>query len=125
MGVWSRTVVALKSLLRTATATSDAIDLTGFTEATAIFAVLNSGKASVGTTPTLNVKVQTCATVDGSYVDVTGYAFPQITDAADFCGELPIVPAACSRFIKIVATIGGTDTPTFTFGCSVIGFRNP
>jgi len=78
-----------------------------------------------GTSPTLDVKVQTKDPVSGEYHDLTGATFAQKTAAGR--DELVIYPGkdevanravndALPRTWKVVATIGGTDTPTFTFG---------
>lgn len=75
--------------------------------------VLNAGAASAGTDPTLTVKLTHCATVDGTYADVTGAAFAAVTDAADSVQQLGVDWDSLHRYVKAVATIGGTDTPTF------------
>ena len=65
-----------------------------------------------GTTPTLDVKIQECATVGGTYTDISGATFTQVTATGtvpvglDFLRTLP--------FLRVVGTIAGT-TPTFPF----------
>jgi phage gp36-like protein len=68
--------------------------------------------AASGTDPTLDVKVQT-STDASVWRDVA--SFTQASDATEeekFFGEL-------DAYVRVVWTIGGTDTPTFTF--SVLG----
>jgi hypothetical protein len=84
--------------------------------------------AATGTTPTLDVKLQSKDFVSGKYVDITGAAFAQKTGTGT--DDLVIYPGITStanrrvsdvlpRDWRIVATVGGT-TPSFTFslgGC--------
>lgn len=78
-----------------------------------------------GTNPTMTVKVQVKDPVSGKYSDMPGAAFAEKT-AADF-SELLIYPTGVAdvanaeindnltKTWRLVCTIGGTDTPTFTF----------
>lgn len=83
---------------------------------------LNISAAS-GTTPTLDLKVQTKDAVSGTYIDLPGAAFAQKTTTGS--DDLTIYPGVAetanetvsdvlSRTWRVVATIGGT-TPSFTF----------
>jgi hypothetical protein len=65
--------------------------------------------AVLGTSPTLDVVVQTTLSVSGSWRTVK--AFQRFV--APGVQKIPIV--ACDRFVRVVRTIGGT-TPSFTFG---------
>jgi len=86
-------------------------------------AILNSGPASAGTLPTLNVKLQHCATVGGSYVDITGATFTEVTNAAALVEGITINVSDLNGFIRAVGTIGGTSTPTFDFSVELVGFK--
>ena len=81
--------------------------------------VLQSGLGTGNADNTLNAKLQHCATSGGSYTDVPGAAFPQVSTAAAY---LPIAvdKRALHRFVKFDDVIAGT-TPSFVFGTSVIG----
>lgn len=79
--------------------------------------------AASGTTPTLDVKVQSKDTETGKYVDLPGGAFAQKTTTGT--DDLVIYPGVAetanrsvsdvlSRDWRVVATIAGT-TPSFTF----------
>ena len=80
--------------------------------------------AKSGTTPTLDVKVQTKDPASGNYVDLAGAAFAQKNDT--FTGTLTIYPGVTvagnvaisellGRTWRTVSTIGGSATPTFTY----------
>ena len=80
--------------------------------------------ARVGTNPTANFKVQVKSSLTGNYHDLAGASFAQkIAVGTD---ELIIYPGigetanravsdVLSREWRIVFTVGGTATPTFTF----------
>ena len=80
-----------------------------------------------GTTPTLNVKVQRKDPISSNYVDLPGGAFGERTAAhADATFGLTIYPGIAETSDvsvsdvlgddwRVVATIGGTSTPTFAF----------
>lgn len=105
-------------LSRTSTLTSSAIDLADYEGE--VLVLLEAGAATAGTNPTLDVKVQDCATSDGSFADVTGYTFTQVTSTASH-QKLIVDTNKVARYIKLVGTLGGTNTPTFPFGLSLIG----
>lgn len=62
-----------------------------------------------GTSPTLDVSVKTCDTVDGTFVSVGTLA--QITAASGEHKAFPI-----GRFVRLDWTLGGSSTPTVTVG---------
>lgn len=69
--------------------------------------------AGTGTTPTLNVKLQTSYNgSDTTEIDVPSGAFTQVVAAAS--AQIVSVTAV-HRFVKLVWTITGT-TPSFNFG---------
>lgn len=69
--------------------------------------------AGTGTTPTLNVKLQTSYNgTDATEIDVPSGAFTQVAAAAS--AQITSV-TALHRFLKVVWTITGT-TPSFNFG---------
>lgn len=75
--------------------------------------ILQVNTANVtGTNPTLDIKLQTSA--DGTnWIDVSMTA-PQLT-AAGSSATVFSAGAKLSNFVRAVATIGGTDTPTFDY----------
>ncbi len=77
-----------------------------------------------GTSPTLDIKLQGKDETSGKYFDVPGAAFAQKTGTGQ--ATLTIYPGIAESanvsvsdilagMFRFVATIGGTDTPTFTF----------
>ena len=79
--------------------------------------LLNSGAGSGNMT--MDVKLQDCATVDGTYVDIAGATFTRVTTSAS-SQKIVINPSATSKFVRVVATVGGTD-PQFAAGVQLIG----
>ena len=111
----------LKSQTITATATGTAVDTQRLDGVGKI--VLLASAASAGTLPTLNVKLTECATSGGSYTDVTGAVFTEVTDAAASTQQLAIPCAGLLRYVKAVATVGGTATPTFSLAILLDGLQ--
>jgi len=114
------TVTKMEDVLSRTALTGTAFDITDY-EGT-ILVVLEAGAATAGTTPTLDVKLQHSDTSGGTYADVTGAAYTQVTTTASQ-QVLRIDCDAVKGFIKAVATYGGTSTPTFPFGLTVIGHK--
>ena len=93
-------------------------------------AVMFSVTGASGTNPTLDVKVQVRDRSQNVWVDVPGAAFVQATGATT--AAMFLAPHLADVTNKAVAvdltgidtrlywTIGGTDTPTFTFSIAVI-----
>lgn len=80
-----------------------------------------------GTNPTLDIKLQSKDPVSAKYEDMAGAAFAEKTATGQ--GILTIYPGVAETANvsvsdilgstwRIVATIGGTDTPTFTYSLS-------
>lgn len=114
--LWPKAVEVLAPAARTATATSAAIDLAAYKGGVAL--TLHSA-AGTGTAPTMDGKVQDCATSGGTYADVAGATFTQVTDAAGGSIQRLIVDTRkVKEFIKVVLTIAGT-TPSFTCAVSL------
>ena len=109
---------AVASASVSATATSSAIDLKDFDGD--VLLVLNSA-AGTGSSPTLDVKVQDSDETGGTYGDLSGAAFTQVTTSASL-QTLEVNKDECKRFIKIVQTVGGSS-PVFVYGISLIGAK--
>ena len=91
---------------QTTTTTGSVVDFGG-PDIMPLTYTLNCTAAS-GTSPTLDVVVQECATSGGTYV--TALTFPQLTAA----GVKRITGKLDGRYRKYVATIAGTS-PSFTY----------
>jgi hypothetical protein len=104
----------------TSTETGTGIDLTDYEGL--MVAVLNSSAKTAGTDPTLDVKLQHDPAVGGSYADISGATFAQVTTSASL--EVVVFNvSAVDGFVRAVGTIGGTSTPTFDFGVTFYGFK--
>jgi hypothetical protein len=102
---------------QTSTATSAAFDLTDYEGQVRITATWSAGG---GTSPTLNGKIQSATTSGGSYADVSGATFTQVTDGADSTESILVDTRVANGFIKYVGTIAGTS-PTFDGGVVITG----
>ena len=109
---------AVASASVTATATSSAIDLKEFDGD--VLLVLNCA-AGTGSSPTLDIKVQDSDETGGTYGDLSGAAFTQVTDSASL-QTLEVNKDECKRFIKLVQTVGGSS-PVFVYGISLVGAK--
>lgn len=105
--------------LRTSTLTGTGQDISNYTGICQV--ILQSTAATVGTNPTLDVKLQESDVVGSGYTDITGAVFAQLTAAADVTSMIAIKPDELKKFIRVIGTIGGTSTPTFAFGVSLVG----
>lgn len=103
---------------RTATANGTGVDLQGYVGDAV--AILNSA-AGTGTTPTLAVKIQDSAD-NSAFADVAGYTFTTVTDAAASLQTLKVDTRLARRYVRAVATIGGT-TPVFVSGVTLAGTK--
>lgn len=98
----------------TSTTTGSAVDLRDYSgEVAVLLNVAGSGAGSVV------VKLTHCDTSGGSYVDIAGAVFTEVTDTASH-QKLSLNKDELKRYMKAVATIAG-ETPSQTVACSVIG----
>lgn len=84
--------------------------------------VILSTSAGGGTSPTLDVKLQECATSGGTFTDIAGATFTQVTGAAKSTAAITLSVDSTARYIKAVATIGGTS-PTFDLALIAVGVK--
>jgi len=112
--------VLIESGEYTSTETGTGIDMSLY-EGMAVV-VLNSSAKTAGTDPTLDVKLQSDPAVGGSYADITGATFAQITTVAG-TEAIAINVSNCDAFVRAIGTIGGTSTPTFDFGVTIYGVK--
>ena len=102
----------------TSTATSSAIDLLEYDGD--VLLILDSA-AGGGSSPTLDIKLTESDATSGTYTDLSGATFTQVTGSASM-QTLAINKDSSKRFIRIVQTIGGSS-PTFTFSINLIGLK--
>lgn len=82
------------------------------------FAAILDSNAGTGTSPTLNVKAQTSYDDGSSWVDIPSGAFTQVTTSASL--QIKVYDNV-GDIIRFEWTIGGSASPTFTFGVFVVG----
>lgn len=102
---------------QTATFNTADIDLTKYSGPVQVILTSSAGG---GTTPTLNVKLQDATASGGTYADITGAAFAEVTDAADSTQMITLQADETRGFIKVVGTITGTS-PTFDMAVVAVG----
>jgi len=105
----------------TATVTGASVDIKDY-HGKAKFILLTS--IGGGTTPTLDVKLQESSTGSGSWTDISGATFTQVTDSANATEAIGLVVDDVKQFIRAVGTITGTS-PTFSFGVVMVGAKTP
>lgn len=119
-----KALFTIRPVTATATTTGSAVDTKGYNSAAVILEV---GTVS-GTTPTLDVKLQECATSGGTYTDVSGAVFTQvIATGSSQILRIEDLGVTRKRYLKAVGTIAGT-TPSFAFGVEILlgrAFREP
>lgn len=103
----------------TATVTSAGVDMLAY-EGSAL-AVQQVGVVS-GTNPTWDGKFQDSADNSTGWADIAGATFAQVTATGNI-QAIAIDVQACKRYVRYVGTIGGTSTPTFNSGVSILGFK--
>lgn len=103
---------------RTSTANGTGADIKDYTGKVKV--ILDSA-AGTGTAPTLDVKLQE-SDDNTTFTDITGATFTQVTGAAASLQSIGFEVDARKRYIRAVATIGGT-TPSFTSSVNAIGMK--
>lgn len=106
------------SAARTATANGTGVDLQQYSGDVAV--ILDSA-AGTGTAPTLDVKLQD-SDDNSTFADVSGATFTQVTNAAASQQKIVVNKDAARRYVRAVATIGGTS-PSFTFSVNAVGVK--
>ena len=119
LGEHLQVIEVLAPIRRTATATGSAIDLRDYV---GDIKFILSTSAGGGADHTLNVKLTECDTSGGSYTDVAGAAFTEVTNAADATESLTVSADSLKRYVKAVATIAGTE-PTFDMALVAVGVK--
>jgi hypothetical protein len=119
LGEHLQVIEVLAPIRRTATATGSAIDLRDYVGDVKF---ILSTSAGGGADHTLNVKLTECGTSGGSYTDVAGAAFTEVTNAADATESLTVSADSLKRYVKAVATIAGTE-PTFDMALVAVGVK--
>jgi len=80
---------------------------------------LVNAKCDSGTTPTLNVKVQTANATDSTFADVTGKTMTEIT-SNDTIRSVNVSARLLKKWTRLVFTVAGT-TPKYVVSGVMIG----
>ena len=109
----------LPTLSRTASANGTGFDLQGSNDAEGdAVVILDCGAATAGTNPTYNVKLQYSAD-NSAFTDVTDATFTEVTSIASQ-QKLSFNANDVRRYLRAVATIGGTSSPAFTASVTLL-----
>jgi len=119
LGEVLQVIEMLAPVRRTETVTGSAIDLKDYV---GDLKVILSTSAGGGADHTLDVKLTECDTSGGTYTDVSGAAWTQVTDAADSTEAITVNVDGLKRYVKAVATIAGTS-PTFDMALVAVGMK--
>ena len=124
-GLTKEIVTVFASAARTATTTNSS-DQDNDPQQKGVRLFLDITAAS-GTSPTLDIKLQVKDPLSAKYEDMAGAAFAQKTGTGQdiltiYPGMAETADESVSDILgstwRVVATIGGTDTPTFTYSLS-------
>lgn len=91
--------------------------------------LLNIGAVSGTGGPACDIKLQECATTDGTYTDITGATFAQLTTGSSGvttganAASVKTVFNRGQRYVRAVLTVAGTTNPSFTLGLSLIEMK--
>lgn len=105
---------------RTSTGNATGVDLQQYDGDVVL--LLDSAAAGAGTNPTLDVTVEHSDALGSGYSAVTGAAFSQVTSTASQ-QKLVISKDDAKRYVRVVYTIGGTNSPSFTFSVTGVGVK--
>lgn len=117
--IQSNVVELVANAVRTSTLTGTGVDVSAYDGPCHL--ILQSSAATAGASPTLIVKLEHSDIVDSAFADVTGVVFTTVTAAADRTQMLTVQIGDLKRFVRVVGTIAGTETPTYGFGVTMVG----
>lgn len=123
LGTVLQTIDLLPMQSAGATANGTGVDCQQFVGS---IAVALAAKATAGSSPTLDVKLQSSADNSTGWADISGAVFTQVTDAGSSAATLEKIAVnvdACERYIRAVKTVGGTSSPAFDVTCVALGVK--
>ena len=83
---------------------------------------LDAAAAGAGTNPTLDVTVEHSDESAANFTQIGTTAFTRVTNTASR-QKLVISKDDAKRFVRVKYTIGGTNSPSFTFSVTGIGVK--
>jgi hypothetical protein len=120
MSLYRANVVELAAnAVRTSTLTATGFEIRPYAGIAQL--TLQSSAATAGSSPTLDVTIEESDALASGYTAVSGAVFAEVTGAADVTEMIAINTDELKPYIRVVGTIGGTATPTFGFGVSMLG----
>lgn len=84
--------------------------------------ILDAAAAGAGTNPTLDVTVEHSDESAANFAQIGTTAFTRVTDAASR-QKLVISKDEAKRYVRVKYTIGGTNSPSFTFSVTGVGVK--
>jgi hypothetical protein len=105
---------------RTATGDSTSVDLQTYDGDLAL--ILDSAAAGAGTNPTLDVSVEHSDEAADNFTQIGTTAFTRVTSTASR-QILVISKDETKRYVRVKYTIGGTNSPSFTFSVTGVGVK--
>lgn len=104
----------------TANTNSAIVDLLSYSGAVCV--VINASAATAGTSPTLDIRLMSGAESNGANATNLNVTATQITTTNSF-QTLRVQTDSANRYLKAVATIGGTNSPAFPVSMDVVGVK--
>lgn len=101
-----------------ANANITAIDLSTYVGSVAL--VVNAGAATAGSSPTLDIYLQSGSESNGANATNLNVSATQVT-ATNSHQVLTVDTRAAGKYLKIVKVIGGTSSPSFPLGLTIVG----
>ena len=105
---------------RTATGDGTGIDLRDYDGD--LMLILDSAAAGAGTNPTLDVSVEHSDEASDNFTQIGTTAFTRVTSTASR-QKLVISKDEAKRYVRVKYTIGGTNSPSFTFSVTGVGVK--
>lgn len=105
---------------RTATGDGTGIDLRDYDGD--LMLILDSAAAGAGTNPTLDVSVEHSDEASDNFTQIGTTAFTRVTTTASR-QKLVISKDEAKRYVRVKYTIGGTNSPSFTFSVTAVGVK--
>jgi hypothetical protein len=105
---------------RTATGEATSVDLRDYDGD--LMLNLDSAAAGAGTNPTLDVTVEHSDEASANFTQIGTTAFTRVTSTASR-QALVISKDEAKRYVRVKYTIGGTNSPSFTFSVTGVGVK--
>jgi hypothetical protein len=113
-----KTALLLAAASVVASANGTGVDMNGLGARGHAAAVLTVGAATAGTLPTMDYKLQSSPD-NSTWTDIPGAVATQTTTVAG-TQLIPFLPGSVGRYIRGVATIGGTSSPAFPMSAVLV-----